>query len=114
MTIKQPTYIVLPQTIATHFVPNHTVNQLLPSFYKLERELYLHIKEFLEICSTFRFQNSNDESIRIRMFPFLLKNKVKVWLNSLPAEYITTWDELSTSSSPSFFLCKKQMPLGER
>ena len=73
-----PSCIVLPQTTATHFELKSAILQLLPSFYGMEREdPYMHIKEFLEICSTFRFQNFNDESIRLRMFSFSLKDKAK-------------------------------------
>ena len=80
-----PSCIVLPQTNANHFELKPAILQLLPSFYGLEREdPYMHVKEFLEICSTFRFQNFNDESVRLRMFPFSLKDKAKTWLNSLP------------------------------
>ena len=73
-----PSCIVLPQTNASHFELKPAILQLLPSFYGLEREdPYMHVKEFLEICSTFRFQNFNDESVKLRMFPFSLKDKAK-------------------------------------
>ena len=35
---------------------------------------YMHVKEFLDICSTIRFQNFSDESIQLRLFPFSLKD----------------------------------------
>ena len=78
LAANQPSCIVLPQTTATHFELKPSVIQLLPSFHGLEREdPYLHINEFLDICSTFCFQNFNDESIRLRIFPFSLKGKAK-------------------------------------
>lgn len=108
LAANQPSCIVLPQTTATHFELKPSVIQLLPSFHGLEREdPYLHIKEFLDICSTFRFQNFNDESIRLRMFPFSLKDKAKAWLNSLPAGSISTWDELSNKFLTKFFPMSK-------
>ncbi|KAH9801427.1 hypothetical protein KPL71_001026 [Citrus sinensis] len=108
LVANQPSCIVLPQTTATHFELKPSVIQLLPSFYGLEREdPYLHINEFLDICSTFRFQNFNDESIRLRMFLFSLKDKAKAWLNSLPAGSISTWDELSNKFLTKFFPMSK-------
>ncbi|KAH9803331.1 hypothetical protein KPL71_001722 [Citrus sinensis] len=108
LAANQPSCIVLPQTTATHFELKPSVIQLLPSFHGLEREdPYLHIKEFLDICSTFRFQNFNDESIKLRMFPFSLKDKAKAWLNSLPAGSISTWDELSNKFLTKFFPMSK-------
>ncbi len=38
----------------------------------------MHVKEFLDICSTFRFQNFNDESAKLRMFPFSSRTKLKL------------------------------------
>ncbi|KAH9762999.1 hypothetical protein KPL70_001024 [Citrus sinensis] len=108
LAANQPSCIVLPQTTATHFELKPSVIQLLPSFHGLEREdPYLHINEFLDICSTFRFQNFNDESIRLRMFLFSLNDKAKAWLNSLPAGSISTWDELSNKFLTKFFPMSK-------
>ncbi|KAH9723597.1 hypothetical protein KPL70_007175 [Citrus sinensis] len=112
LAANQPSCIVLPQTTATHFELKPSVIQLLPSFHGLEREdPYLHIKEFLDICSTFRFQNFNDESIKFLMFPFSLKDKAKAWLNSLPAGSISTWDELSNKFLTKFFPMSKTYAL---
>ena len=67
----------------------------------------MHIKKFLDICFTFRFQNFNDESIRLRMFPFSLKDKAKAWLNSLHAGSLSTWNELSNKFLTKFFPISK-------
>ncbi|KAH9723595.1 hypothetical protein KPL70_007173 [Citrus sinensis] len=108
LATNQPSCIVLPQTTATHFELKPSGIQLLPSFHGLEREdPYLHIKEFLDICSIFRFQNFNDESIRLRMFLFSLKDKAKASLNSLPARSISTWDKLSNKFLTKFFPMSK-------
>ena len=99
-----PSCIVLPATTASHFELKPGVIQLLPSFYGLDKEdPYHHVKEFLDICSTFRFQNFSDESIRLRLFPFSLKDKAKAWLNSLEVGSITTWDQLSRKFLNKFF-----------
>ncbi|KAL5574187.1 hypothetical protein UlMin_023784 [Ulmus minor] len=100
ISANSPSCIVLPETNATHFELKPSIIQLLPSFYGLEREdPYMHVKEFLEICSTFRFQNFSDESVRLRLFPFSLKDKAKAWLNTLPARTITNWDQLEAWES---------------
>ena len=99
---------MLPQTNASHFELKPAILQLLPSFYGLEREdPYMHVKEFLEICSTFRFQNFNDKSVKLRMFPFSLKDKAKAWLNSLPTGTITSWNQLVNKFLGKFFPMSK-------
>ncbi|KAM6553764.1 hypothetical protein CsatB_014526 [Cannabis sativa] len=100
--------IIFPETNATHFELKPSIIQLLPSFYGLGKEdPYMHVKDFLEICSTFRFQNFSDESVRLRLFPFSLKDKSKAWLNSLPARSISTWDELVNKFLSKFFPMSK-------
>ena len=103
-----PSCIVLPATNATHFELKPSIIQLLPSFYGLEREdPYMHVKDFLEICSTFRFQNFSEESVKLRLFPFSLKDKAKAWLNSLQTGSITSWDELFNKFLTKFFPMSK-------
>ncbi|KAL6547860.1 hypothetical protein OROHE_009565 [Orobanche hederae] len=108
VTANSPSCIVLPATNATHFELKPSIIQLLPSFYGLEREdPYMHVKEFLDICSTFRFQNFSEESVKLRLFPFSLKDKAKVWLNSLQAKTITSWDQLVNKFLAKFFPMSK-------
>jgi hypothetical protein len=83
VTTNTPSCIVLPATNATHFYLKLTVIQLLPNFKGIEDEdAYAHVKEFLEKCNTFKFQNFSEESVRLRLFPFSLSGKAKTWLHS--------------------------------
>ena len=64
----------------------------LPKFHGLNSEnQYLHFKEFEEVCSTFYDQSCNEETTRLKLFPFSLKDKAKTWLNSLRPRLIGTW-----------------------
>ncbi|XP_042950109.1 uncharacterized protein LOC122282223 [Carya illinoinensis] len=57
---------------------------LLPHFHGMEsKNPYLHIKEFEDVCSTFMDRTCTEEVIRLKLFPFSLKDKAKTWLNSL-------------------------------
>ena len=44
---------------------------------------YTHIKDFEEVCHTFHKGNTFIELMILNIFPFTLKNKAKLCLNSL-------------------------------
>ena len=39
-----------------------------------------HIATFMEICDTFKHNGVSDDAIRLRLFPFSLRDKAKNWL----------------------------------
>ena len=57
---------------------------LLPTFHGMESENpYSHIKEFEEVCNTFKEEIATVDLMRLKIFPFTLKDKEKIWINSL-------------------------------
>lgn len=63
----------------------------------------LHLSIFIEVCSTLKVQNVNDNTIRLKLFPFSLRDKARAWLHSLPAGSITTWDQLVKAFLVKYF-----------
>ncbi|XP_073033775.1 uncharacterized protein [Primulina eburnea] len=57
---------------------------------------HVHLRTFLEITDTVKINNVPDDIIRMRLFPFSLKDQARGWLQSLPLGSITTWEELAT------------------
>ena len=54
----------------------------------------VHINIFLEICDLFKQNGVSDDAIKLRLFPFSLRDMAKVWLNSMPAGTFTSWNML--------------------
>ncbi|RVW77500.1 hypothetical protein CK203_053472 [Vitis vinifera] len=84
--------------IRPHIVP------LLPTFHGMESENpYSHIKEFEEVCNTFQKGGALIDLMRLKLFPFTLKDKAKIWINSLRARSIRTWTDLQAEFLKKFF-----------
>ncbi|GKV41179.1 hypothetical protein SLEP1_g48746 [Rubroshorea leprosula] len=64
---------------------------------------YLHIASFLEICDTFKANGVSNESVRLTLFPFSLRDKAKSWLQSFPAGHFTVWNVLVDKFIANFF-----------
>jgi len=72
--------IVFPPD-ASHFNFKPSIIQLLPFFHGLDLENpYLHLREFEEVCNTYNDSNCSMNTIRLKIFPFSLKDKAKTWL----------------------------------
>ncbi|GJV23160.1 reverse transcriptase domain-containing protein [Tanacetum coccineum] len=56
-----------------------------------------HIHEFLGICYMFKYRDTENEAVRLMMFPLSLTGEAKTWLDELNEGTIETWDELRTA-----------------
>ncbi|XP_073049444.1 uncharacterized protein [Primulina eburnea] len=64
---------------------------------------HLHLRTFLEITDTVKINGVSDEIIRLRLFPFSLRDQARSWLQSLPLGSITTWVDLVTKFLSKYF-----------
>ncbi|GJY58300.1 reverse transcriptase domain-containing protein [Tanacetum coccineum] len=62
-----------------------------------------HIHEFLRICDMFKYRDTENEDVRLMMFPLSLIGEAKTWLDELKEGTIKTWDELRTAFISRFF-----------
>ncbi|GKC19085.1 reverse transcriptase domain-containing protein [Tanacetum coccineum] len=62
-----------------------------------------HIHEFLRICDMFKYRDTENEVVRLMMFPLSLTGEAKTWLDELNEGTIKTWDELRTAFISRFF-----------
>ncbi|XP_015159333.1 uncharacterized protein [Solanum tuberosum] len=78
----------------------HTNGQLTGLSHE---EARVHIQNFLEISDTYTPMGVNSDYVRLTLFPFSLLREAKRWLNSEPANFITTWDNLARKFLIRFF-----------
>ncbi|XP_026433991.1 uncharacterized protein LOC113331496 [Papaver somniferum] len=101
--VSQLSSIVLPTTTTTFEIRTSTI-QSLPKFFGKENENpYYHIREFEELCGTMKFKDLADKYLKLRLFPFSLKDKAKSWLNALAPSSIHTWNDIINLFLYKFF-----------
>ena len=62
-----------------------------------------HIVNFLEIYDTLKYNDVSNDALRLRLFPFTLKDKARAWLKSQPPGSFTNWDDLVRSFLANYF-----------
>ena len=68
---------------------------------------YAHIREFEEVCTTFKEGVPVMDLLKMKAFPLTLKDKAKFWLNSLRPRTIRNWAELQAEFLKKFFSTTK-------
>ncbi|KAK8583410.1 hypothetical protein V6N13_022116 [Hibiscus sabdariffa] len=61
-----------------------------------------HLKSFLEICNSFKINGVSNVVLKLKLFPYSLRDKAKAWLNNLPPDSLQSWTELCRSFRAKF------------
>ena len=81
---------------------------LLPTFHGMESENpYLHIREFEKVYNNFKEETTTVDLMRLKCFPFTLKDKAKILLNSLRPRSIRNWTKMQAEFLKKFFFTHK-------
>ena len=62
-----------------------------------------HLKLFLEVSDAFKIARVSQDALRLRLFLYSLRDRVRTWLNSLPPDFITTWNDLADKFLMKYF-----------
>lgn len=89
-----PTCFRLPAVLGTNYEIKPQYINMLPKFHGLDTEdAYVFVSDFQQICLMMRLQTLSEDSVKLRLIPFALKDGAKQWLLSLAPNSISTWDE---------------------
>ena len=100
--------IIYPNVAARSFELKLSVLNYLPTFYELENEnSYNHQNDFHAVCQTFKYENFSDDDVKLILFPFSLKDRARSWLNTLPANSITSWEQMIRKFFNKYFSVHK-------
>jgi len=56
-----------------------------------------HLYMFYELCGLVGFMGTDEETLFMRLFPFSLIGKAKVWLQSQPNQSLNGWKDVVTN-----------------
>ena len=103
--VSAPSCIIPPAddvAVRPYLVP------LLPTYHGMENENpYTHLRDFEEVCTTFKEGMIDMDLLKLKAFPLTLKDKAKIWLNSLRPRTIRNWAELQAEFLKNFFSAHK-------
>ena len=68
---------------------------------------YTHIRDFEEVCNTFKEDATNLDLMRLKFFPPTLKDKAKIWLNSIRPRTIRNWTKMQAKFLKKIFSTHK-------
>ncbi|XP_062085900.1 uncharacterized protein LOC133792007 [Humulus lupulus] len=91
--------IVRPEIQATQFELKPVMFQMLQTVGQFSgmptEDPHLHLRLFIELSDSFKLPGVIEYALRLKLFPYSLRDRARAWLNSLPSDSVTTWQELA-------------------
>nr|GEX70907.1 hypothetical protein [Tanacetum cinerariifolium]GEX72674.1 hypothetical protein [Tanacetum cinerariifolium] len=106
---KDPSPFVYPAA-ANEAVSNFKIQPNLIAIFPVFRgheEPYAHLREFFSIADTYQVNNTTKDGVRLRLFPFSLKDQAKAWFTSLEPGSIHSWSEMQSAFLDEFYSISK-------
>ncbi|KAG7572534.1 Retrotransposon gag domain [Arabidopsis suecica] len=66
-----------------------------------------HLDQFNMLCSTVKINGISEDAFNLRIFPFSLGDRARIWEKNLPQGSITSWDQCKRAFLSKFFLHNK-------
>ena len=85
---------------------------MLPSFYGIPNvNLLIFIRDFYTTVQTFPLQGLMKDQLKMRYFPYTLKDKAKAWLMTPPPNSLRTWEVVYEKFMGKFYSYQKTTEL---
>ncbi|XP_062085645.1 uncharacterized protein LOC133791745 [Humulus lupulus] len=91
--------IVRPKIQAAQFELKPVMFQMLQTVGQFSgmptEDPHLHLRLFIEVSDSFKLPGVTKDALRLKLFPYSLRDRARAWLNSLPSDSVSTWQELA-------------------
>ena len=106
-----PSYIRLSPAARNYELKNiHFI--MLPSFHALPSEDPLtFLREFYTTVQTFPLHGLVEDELRMRCFPYTLKDRAKTWLIDLSEDSLGSWEEIYDKFMMKYYSPQKTVEL---
>ncbi|KAK8636291.1 hypothetical protein V6N13_004995 [Hibiscus sabdariffa] len=98
--------VTIPEFEAEHFELKPMMFNMLNTFGQFGgshvKNARQHLKSFLEICNSFKIHGVSNDILKLKLFPYSLRDKAKEWLNNLPPGSFQSYTELCRSFLAEF------------
>ena len=85
---------------------------MLPAFHGLANEDPLSfIRKFYLVVQTFHLIGVSEDDLRMRCFPYCLKDRAKSWLFHLPERSLRTWEDIYNIFMTKYYSPQKTIDL---
>ncbi|KAH9679769.1 hypothetical protein KPL71_026264 [Citrus sinensis] len=99
--------IIRPEVEAANFELKPVMFQMLQTIGQFNglpnEDPHLHLKLFSEVSDALKIAGTTQDALRLRLFPYSLRDRGRAWLNLLPFDSITTWNELADKFPIKYF-----------
>ncbi|KAL4291117.1 hypothetical protein GQ457_14G020990 [Hibiscus cannabinus] len=93
--------IVAPEIQASHFELKPVMFNMLNSIGQFggspHEDAWQHIHAFLEVCDYFRQQGVHEDVLKLKLFPYSLRDRARAWLSGVPAGSLESLADLFRS-----------------
>ena len=91
----QPSFITLLPLTVKFKIKFGMIQMLLVFRWLTNENQYQYVREFEDICGIMKYNQMMEESVKLRLFPFSVKEKAQACLLSLKPGTITNWVDLA-------------------
>ena len=70
-----------------------------------------HLNSFIDLCDMQKKKDMDNDIVKLKLFPFSLRNRAKTWFSSLPKNSIDSWNKCKDAFISKYFPPAKIMSL---
>ena len=62
-----------------------------------------HLNNFVDLCDMQKKKDTDNNIVKLKLFPFSLRDRAKVWFSSLPKNSIDSWNKCKDAFISKYF-----------